>query len=68
MRYIDADLVEQIRDAFRKHVPLSDISRRTGIDADSLRELLGITEQKPVRGDRETGIDLWAADELDAQL
>ena len=66
MKYIDGDLVAAIRDAFRKHVPIDQISERTGIDPADIRQLVGEPVVVPAAADQ--AVDLWAVDRLEGVL
>ncbi len=71
MKYIPADFLEEARLAIRAGVPIGDVSRRLGIEPDELRHRLGlpVSKREPaVRDHKETGVDLWRADDLDRVL
>lgn len=71
MKYLPADLLEEARLAIRAGVPIGDVAGRLGVESTELRSALGmpeVTRPKPIRGDRESGVDLWRADDLDRVL
>lgn len=71
LKYIPGDFLEEARLAIRAGVPIGDVSRRLGIEPEQLRSALGLpeaTRPKPIRGDRESGVDLWRIDDLDRVL
>ena len=66
MRYIEGDLEASIMDAFRKHVPIDQISERTGIDPADIRQLVGEPVVVPAAADQD--FDLWAVERLQEVL
>ena len=70
MQYIPGDLLEEARLAIKAHVPVGTVSRRLGISVEELKERLEIPlfTDKPIRGDVESGVNLWRCDDLDCVL
>ena len=62
--YLDGDQIRELREALRLGAELNFLAGRVGCTADELATLLDLPKQKPVRGDVETGVDLWAFDRL----
>jgi hypothetical protein len=62
MKYIDADTVRELREALRLGAELNFLAGKVGCTADELSKLLDLPKPKPVRGDVETGVDLWSVD------
>ncbi|MFO0427666.1 MAG: hypothetical protein ACK526_13965 [Planctomyces sp.] len=60
--YIPGDLESEIREAYRQHVPIDQISARTGIDSARLRAIIGLPEWKPIP--ESSDCDLWRSDDL----
>ena len=60
--YLDGDQIRELREALRLGAELNFLAGRVGCTADELATLLDLPKPKPVRGDVETGVDLWAVD------
>jgi hypothetical protein len=60
--YIGQDILDQADEALRQGRRLEDLAGVLKCTPEHLAKLLGITQAKPVRGDIETGVDLWAVD------
>jgi hypothetical protein len=65
-RYIPGDLEAEILEAHRQHIPLDQISARTGFDAEHLRAIVGLPASKTEPAGDEC--DLWAFDASKAVL
>ena len=68
MRYIDADTIREAREFLRNGGDKERAAAYLGCKPEDLPKLLDLPKQKPVRGDVETGVDLWAVDRLEGQL
>jgi len=71
MRYIDGSTLDDARNAYGFGVPLEQIAGNIGVSVIELRNALGlpeVTRPKPIRGHRESGVDLWRSDDLDRVL
>ncbi len=66
--YLDGDQIRELREALRLGATREFLAGRVGCNADELAKLLDLPKQKPVRDDKETGVDLWAVDRLEGQL
>ena len=66
--YLDGDQIRELREALRLGAELNFLAGRVGCTADELATLLDLPKQKPVRGDVESGVDLWRVDDLNARL
>jgi len=66
--YIGQDILDQADEALRQGRRLEDLAGVLKCTPEHLAKLLGITQAKPVRGDVETGVDLWRVDDLNARL
>jgi AraC-like DNA-binding protein len=66
--YIDGSTLDECREAIRQGVTLESLASRLRCSSEHLSRLLGIAQAKPVRADKETGCDLWAADKLEGVL
>ena len=64
--YIDADTLDEIRNAYGLGVPLERLASQLGTDEETLRQLLGLPKWKPLP--QQTELDLWAVDRLNAKL
>ncbi len=62
--YLDGDQIRELREALRLGATREFLAGRVGCTADELAKLLDLPKPKPVRGDVETGVDLWAVDRL----
>ena len=62
--YLDGDQIRELREALRLGATREFLAGKVGCTADELATLLDLPKQKPVRGDIETGVDLWAFDRL----
>jgi hypothetical protein len=62
--YLDGDQIRELREALRLGATREFLAGRVGCKPDELSTLLDLPKQKPVRGDVETGVDLWAFDRL----
>jgi hypothetical protein len=60
--YLDGEQIRELREALRLGAELNFLAGRVGCTADELATLLDLPKQKPVRDDKETGVDLWAVD------
>jgi hypothetical protein len=66
--YIGQDILDQADEALRQGRRLEDLAGVLKCTPEHLAKLLGITQAKPVRGDTESGVDLWRVDDLNARL
>ncbi len=66
--YIGQDILDQAAEALRQGRRLEDLAGVLKCTPEHLAKLLGITQAKPVRGDTESGVDLWRVDDLNARL
>ena len=66
--YLDGDQIRELREALRLGAELNFLAGKVGCTADELAKLLDLPKQKPVRGDTESGVDLWRVDDLNARL
>jgi hypothetical protein len=62
MKYIDADTIREAREFLRNGGDEQKVAAFLGCKPEDLPKLLDLPKQKPVRGDVETGVDLWAVD------
>jgi hypothetical protein len=60
--YLDGDQIRELREALRLGAELNFLAGKVGCTADELAKLLDLPKPKPVRGDVETGVDLWSVD------
>jgi hypothetical protein len=60
--YIGGDILDQAAEAHRQGRTLESLASQLRCSPEHLARLLGITQAKPIRGDKETGVDLWAVD------
>jgi AraC-like DNA-binding protein len=60
--YIDGSTLDECREALRQGKKLEALAGILCCSPEHLSRLLGITQAKPIRGDKETGCDLWAVD------
>ncbi len=68
MKYNDADTIREAREFLRNGGDKEKAAAYLGCKPEDLPKLLDLPKQKPVRGDIETGVDLWAVDRLEGQL
>ena len=68
MKYIDADTIREAREFLRNGGDEERAAAYLGCKPEDVPKLLDLPKPKPVRGDIETGVDLWAVDALDSQL
>jgi hypothetical protein len=68
MKYNDADTIREAREFLRNGGDKEKAAAYLGCKPEDLPKLLDLPKQKPVRGDVETGVDLWAVDRLEGQL
>jgi hypothetical protein len=68
MRYLDADTIREATEFLRNTGDKERAAAFLGCKPEDLPKLLDLPKQKPVRGDVETGVDLWAVDRLEGQL
>ena len=61
-QYIDADTLDEIRNAYGCGIPLERLAAQVGTDEQTLRRLLGLPQWKQLP--EQTELDLWAVDEL----
>jgi len=66
--YLEGDTEREIREALRRGASLELLAGKVLTTPENLASVLGLKPEKPVRADRETGVDLWRADELNARL
>jgi hypothetical protein len=66
--YLDGDQIRELREALRLGATREFLAGRVGCTADELAKLLDLPKPKPVRGDTESGVDLWRVDDLNARL
>ena len=64
--YIDADTLDDLRNAFAMGVPLETLAGQFGTDEQTLRRRLRLPQLD--ESPRQTQLDLWAVDGLDARL
>lgn len=60
--YLDGDQIRELREALRLGATREFLAGRVGCTADEVAKLLDLPKPKPVRDDKETGVDLWAVD------
>ena len=61
-QYIDADTLDEIRNAYGCGIPLERLAAQVGVSEDDLRRLLGLPQWKTLP--QQTELDLWAVDRL----
>jgi hypothetical protein len=66
MKYIDADTIREAREFLRNGGDKERAAAYLGCKPEDVAKLLDLP--KPVRDDKETGVDLWAFDRLKGQL
>ena len=64
MRYIDADTIREAREFLRNGGDKERAAAYLGCKPEDVAKLLDLPKPKPVRDDKETGVDLWAFDRL----
>jgi hypothetical protein len=62
MKYIDADTIREATEFLRNGGDEERAAAYLGCKPEDLPKLLDLPKPKPVRGDVETGVDLWAFD------
>ena len=62
MKYIDADTIREAREFLRNGGDKEKAAAFLGVKPEDVPKLLDLPKPKPVRGDIETGVDLWAVD------
>lgn len=62
MKYIDADTIREASEFLRNGGNKEKAAAFLGCKPEDLPKLLDLPKPKPVRGDVETGVDLWAVD------
>ena len=62
--YIGGDILDQASEALRQGRTLESLASQLRCSPEHLARLLNLPKQKPVRDDKETGVDLWAFDRL----
>ena len=68
MKYIDADTIREAREFLRNGGDEERAAAYLGCKPEDVPKLLDLPKPKPVRGDVETGVDLWRVDDLNARL
>ncbi len=70
MRYLNADEIAEAKEAHRQHIPHDQIAGRLQITVAELKlYVLELPTLRPIPNEtRETSVDLWATDALDARL
>jgi hypothetical protein len=67
--YIDADTLDQCREALRQGSTLENLAGQLRVDTAKLAELLGLPLLKPIPQDnRRSDLDVFAADRLEGVL
>jgi hypothetical protein len=66
--YIGGDILDQAAEALRQGRTLESLASQLRCTPEHLARLLHLPSAKPIRGDKETGVDLWAFDRLEGQL
>ena len=64
MKYIDADTIREATEFLRNGGDTELAAAYLGCKPKDLPKLLDLPKPKPVRDDKETGVDLWAFDRL----
>ena len=70
MKYIDADTIREAREFLRNGGDKERAAAYLGCKPEDVPTLLDLPKPKPkpVRGDIESGVDLWRVDDLNARL
>ena len=66
--YNDAEKIAETTEFVRNGGDTELAAAYLGCKPDELSTLLDLPKPKPVRDDKETGVDLWAFDRLEGQL
>jgi hypothetical protein len=62
MKYIDADTIRETSEFLRNGGDKEKAAAFLGCKPEDLPKLLDLPSLKPVRGDTESGVDLWSVD------
>ena len=62
MKYIDADTIREAREFLRNGGDKERAAAYLGCKPEDVAKLLDLPSLKPVRDDKETGVDLWSVD------
>jgi hypothetical protein len=68
MKYIDADTIREATEFLRNGGDTELAAAYLGCKPEDLPKLLDLPKPKAVRGDVESGVDLWRVDDLNARL
>ena len=68
MKYNDAEAIREATEFLRNGGDTELAAAYLGCKPEDLPKLLDLPKPKPVRGDVESGVDLWAVDRLEGQL
>ena len=62
MKYIDADTIREATEFLRNGGDKEKAAAYLGCKPEDVPTLLDLPKPKPVRDDKETGVDLWSVD------